>query len=73
MYDSEKELVPNRRIYFGDLRTIITFCNCPDEDVPDEGYYVIEIEVFDKSRLIRKERIVTDNLNIFEDPKLEES
>lgn len=57
------DIMPNRKISAGPLRTIISYTYNDDDD-PDWGYYVVQIEVWDGSRLIRKERIVTDNLNI---------
>ena len=63
----EDELVPNRKVYMGDLRTIITFHNNPNEEDPEYGYYTVDITVIDSSRIIRKEQIVTDNLNISEE------
>lgn len=58
------EIMPNRKINSGPLRTFISYAYIEDDDGLDLGYYVVQIEVWDRSRLIRKERIVTDNLNI---------
>ena len=67
------EMMKNRHVNCGDLRTIISYHYEPDEDYPDYGYYVIEIQVVNGSRIIRKERLVSDNLNILdEDMKDEE-
>jgi len=69
MKDSLIDIMPNRKSNSGDLRTFITYYYESDEYDRDreDGLYVIEIKVFDGSRIIRRERIVTDNLHIFED------
>lgn len=59
-----KEIMPNRKINSDPLRTIISYGYIEDKFIKDLGYYVVQIEVWDRSRLISKERIVTDNLNI---------
>ena len=58
------DIMPNRKISIGPLSTIISYEYIEDEYILDSGYYIVEIQVWDRSRLIRKERIVTDNLNI---------
>jgi len=58
------EIMPNRKISAGPLSTIISYAYVEDDYAPDWRCYVVQIEVWDRSRLIRKERIVTDNLNI---------
>lgn len=58
------EIMPNRKISAGPLRTIISYAYTENDDDPGWGCYVVQIEVWDSSRLIRKEKIVTDNLNI---------
>ena len=58
------DIMPNRKVSIGPLSTIISYKHIEDEYIPYSGYYIVEIEVWVNSRLIRKERIVTDNLNI---------
>lgn len=58
------EIMPNRKVSVGPLRTIISYGYIKNNYIKDLGYYVVHIEVWDGSRLISKERIVTDNLNI---------
>ena len=60
------EIMPNRKVSCGDLRTIISYKHVDNEHDPDEGYYVVQIQIFNRSRIIRQEEIVTDNLNIFD-------
>lgn len=62
-----KEIMPNRKINSGPLRTIISYGYIENKFIRDLGYYVVQIEVWDCSRLIRKERIITDNLNIHDE------
>lgn len=58
------EIMPNRKISAGPLRTIISYEYVEDDYGLDLGCYAVKIEVWDRSRCIRRERIVTDNLNI---------
>ena len=66
------KIMPNRKISCGNLGTVISFYHIADKEDPDYGYYIIRIQTSDGSRIIRNERIVTDNLNIFDDGEKEE-
>lgn len=72
MKDTLIDIMPNRQRSIGDLSTFITYHYEPDEHDPKSGLYLIDIKVFDRSRVIRIEKIVTDNLQIFEDTEPDE-
>lgn len=65
-------IMKTRHTSCGPITTVISFHHCEDEDDPDYGYYILKVQTFDGSRIIRNERIVTDNLNIIDDDEKDE-